>query len=120
MDSITSLGSLGLGGDSADLYPPVGGSSDHVETSPQLVHQSNRTAIYRLHDTGIKVILDRSAYDDQLIRQLLHEKHVSNFLPQSCRKRQVIDVTSFDRRPALSFKWIEKAEKCIPYYAYFF
>ena len=105
MDHQLSLGSLGLGGPSTRSITFFGASSDPAQTSPQLVYQSNGTAIYRLHDKGFKVILDRNSSNEQTIRKLLHEQNVSNFLPSSCRKRQVTDVTSFNRRPALSFKW---------------
>jgi len=75
--------------------------------NPRLVYQSVTTAVYQLplEDKGIKVILDRNSSDEQIIRKLLHEQYVSNFLPSSCRKRRVIDITSFERQPALTFKW---------------
>jgi len=105
MDHQLSLGSLGLGGASTRSDTSFGSSSDPSQTSPQLVYESNGTAIYRLHDKGFKVILDPNLSNEQIIRKLLHEQNVSNFLPSSCRKRQVTNVTSFNRRTALSFKW---------------
>ena len=73
--------------------------------APQLTHQSNGTAIYRLNDIGYKVILDPAPSEEQTPRLLQHEKNISQFLPTSCHKRQVIDVTTFNDRAALSFKW---------------
>ena len=75
------------------------------ERTPQLVYQSVTTAIYRLQETGFKVILDRNSSEEQIIRKLLQEQNISSFLPSSCRKRQVTDITSYNRRPALIFKW---------------
>ena len=107
MDKLSSLGSLelGIGGPS----PPPGSSHTTAEsqlpqTAPQLVYQSSSTAIYRLHDIGYKVILAPNPSEEHVLK-LLHERDISQFLPWSCRKRQVNDVTSFNKRPALRFKW---------------
>ena len=112
MDHLLSIGSLGLGEPSLRSNTAFGAQLEPVQTTPQLVHQSSgtassRTAIYRLpDDTGLKVIVeDPNLSEEQILLKILHEQDISNFLPPSCRKRQVIDVTSFDRRPALSFKW---------------
>lgn len=115
MDQL-SLGSLGLGGgppapsrggggpggDGGDLL--VLAAAPPQQNTPQLVHRSGHTAIYRLYDTGFKVVLHPNP-GEELILKLLHEQNISQFLPWSCRKRQVTDVTTFDKRPALSFKW---------------
>ena len=99
MDKQLSLNSLELG----ESPSRSGGSVGATSTSPhsQLVHRSAGTAIYRQYHIGFKVLLDPDAASERL----LNEHTVSNFLPPSCRKRQVIDVTSFDRQPALRFDW---------------
>ena len=103
--SMLSLESLGLGG------PSWGDASfsetlDSVQTSPQLVHQGISTAVYRVHDKGFKVILQPQPTEES-VHRLLNEKRISDFLPSTCRKRRVIDITSFNRQPALSFKWVD-------------
>lgn len=92
-----SLGSLGLGLVVSSPSPPPASSS------PQLIHQSETKAIYRLYDTGYKVLLSPDPSAD--FAKLVHEQNISNFLPLSCRKRKVIDVTTFNERPALRFQW---------------
>ena len=72
--------------------------------APELVHQSDRTLVYRLKDKGFKVPIDPSPLEEQ-IERLAHEQYVSKFLPSTCRKRNVVEVSSFDGRPALCFQW---------------
>ena len=90
-------GSLGLGLVVSSPSPPPASSS------PQLIHQSETKAIYRLYDPGYKVLLSPDPSDE--FAKLVHEQNISNFLPLSCRKRKVIDVTTFTERPALRFQW---------------
>ncbi len=75
-----------------------------IQTSPLLVHRSINTVIYRLNDTGFKVILLPNLEEN--IVKLEHEKKISFFLPSTCHKRQAVDVTSFNGLPALVFKWV--------------
>ena len=84
---------------------PLSPSTARSDDSPQLIYQSDRTAIYRLRDAGFKVIIEPNPSDERHLK-LLHEQHVSNLLPASCRRREVADITSFDRRPSLKFKWV--------------
>lgn len=107
MDHLSSLNALSL----ESGRPPrsnnnafLDSSSDLSLAAPQLVYQSNRTAIYRLNDTGFKVILDPDPSEEPILK-MIHEQNISNYLPASCRKRHVIDVSSFNRRPALRFEW---------------
>lgn len=71
---------------------------------PTLIYQSPTTAVYRLEDVGIKVLLGENPTEEQILR-LVHEQNVSNFMPSSCRKRQVIDVKGFKGDPAIHFTW---------------
>lgn len=75
-----------------------------TQTAPLLVHHKNNTMIYRLNDTGFKVILLPNLEDN--IARLEHEKKISNFLPSACHKKQAVDVTSFNGLPSLVFKWV--------------
>lgn len=68
------------------------------------MHKSNNTAIYRLYDTGFKVVLHPNPGEEHMSK-LRNEQEISQFLPWSCRKRQALGVTTFEDRPALSFKW---------------
>ena len=96
---IPSFDALGLG-PPRSTEPNAGASSN----TPQLVHQSDSTAIYRLHDIGYKVVVAQNPPEDQILK-LLHEQNICNILPPSCRKRQVTDVSTFNNRPALTFRW---------------
>ena len=122
MDQLASLGSLGLGGSGGvggggGRGPPrrvsspgsLASAGAPPQTTPQLVHQSDRTAIYRLYDTGFKVKLltastNPNNNEEQMLK-LLHEQNISNFLPLTCRKRQVTEVTTFNNMPALKYQW---------------
>ncbi len=121
MDQLASLGSLGLGGGGVGggggggrpfrrvSSPSIGSAGSPPQTTPQLVHQSDRTAIYRLYDTGYKVNLlttpaNHNNNKEQMLK-LLHEQNVSTFLPLTCRKRQVTEVTTFNNMPALRYQW---------------
>ena len=75
-------------------------------TSPHLVRQSERTAVYRRHNQGFKVVRNPQPTEEEVLR-IFREQQISDFLPPSCRKRRVIDVTSFERRTALHFEWEE-------------
>ena len=79
-------------------------SSDNVNEGPELVYQSNNTAIYRLNDKGIKAIVDPNPSEEQIL-QLVHEHNISQFLPPTCRKRNVLDVKGFRGDPAITFQW---------------
>ncbi|KAL7542862.1 hypothetical protein ACHAXR_012160 [Thalassiosira sp. AJA248-18] len=104
-EQLSKLKWLGL-----DFTSDVATSSSEVASAPralsletprpQLIYQSNTTAIYRLYDVGYKVILDENNS-----HRLVQEQNISNFLPPSVHKRHVTDVTRFINRPALSFKW---------------
>lgn len=74
------------------------------EGEPQLVYQSNNTAIYRVHDKGIKVIVSPNPSEEQIL-QLVHELNISKFLPAGARKRRVLDVKGFKGDPAIYFQW---------------
>jgi hypothetical protein len=79
-------------------------------TSPQLVHQSSRTSIYRFQDKGFKILLGENLGDPQphqwQISQLQHEQNVSLSLPFHCRRREVLNIRPFNGHPiALYFKW---------------
>jgi len=74
------------------------------ETTPQLVYQNNSIAIYRLKDTGIKVIVCPNPSEEQLLK-MVHEHSISKFLPSTCRKRHVMDVKGFKGDPAVFFQW---------------
>ena len=78
-------------------------SSDTTGT-PQLVYQSNSTAIYRLKDKGIKVLVDPNPSEEHICK-LLHEHNISQLLPPTCRKRHVLDVKGFKGDPAIYFQW---------------
>jgi len=103
--SPSSLSALGIidGVSEEEILVPQ--TTQTTPTAPQLTHQSNGTAIYRLNDIGYKVILDPTPSEEQTAKLLQHEKNISQFLPTACHKRQVIDVTTFNDRTALSFKW---------------
>lgn len=104
MDPLSPRASLGL-----ELSPsPLEFDNLELEpthTAPLLVYQNNGTVVYRLNDTGFKVILSPNLQENTI--RLEHEKQISNFLPPStCHKRQAVDVTSFNGLPALVFKWV--------------
>jgi len=108
MDPLTSLGSLGLEGGHGELASfgtPEILPEDIGHTVPQLIHRGSSVAIYRLYESGFKVLLTPNPQEEDILK-LLHEQNISQFLPVSCRKRQVTDVTSFNKLPALSFKWV--------------
>jgi len=86
------------------LYSRASFDVEPIQMAPLLVHHKNNTMIYRLNDTGFKVILLPNMEEN--IRRLEHEKKVSNFLPSACPKKQAVDVTSFNGLPALVFKWV--------------
>ena len=102
--SRSTMDHLSLGRSSPDLLA-IGNGGGNDDEAPQLVYQGERAAVYRLRDKGFKVIVDPSPSDEQILR-LVHEQHISNFLPSSCRKKNVIEVSSFNGRPALCFKWV--------------
>lgn len=106
MDHLSSRDSLGL--EFCPSFSPLEFDrepSNSIQTAPLLVHQSNSTVIYRLNDTGFKVIYLPNLPEENIIR-LEHEKTISSFLPSNCHKRQAVDVTSFNGLPALVFKWV--------------
>lgn len=78
-------------------------SSASLPSSPYLHHESNTTAIHRINDIGIKVLHNLSVEEHN--RRLLHEHHISSFLPPSCSKRMTLDVKIFSGRPSLFFTW---------------
>mmetsp|Transcript_33642 Transcript_33642/g.70753 ORF Transcript_33642/g.70753 Transcript_33642/m.70753 type:complete len:365 (-) Transcript_33642:52-1146(-) len=79
------------------------GAADNGTTS-QLVYQNNSIAIYRLKDTGIKVLAAPNPSEEQLLK-MVHEHNISKFLPSTCRKRHVMDVKGFKGDPAIFFQW---------------
>ncbi len=91
--------------------PSSNSKDDEDSGPPQLVFKSNNgTLIYRSagETVGIKVIHDTSSSnisEEQTMQKLLHEETISKLLPPECNKRQVIEVGSFNERPALYFKW---------------
>ena len=88
----------------AEATAEVGDNFRNDVATPQLVYQSNVTAVYRLQDKGIKVLVSPNVTEEQILR-LVHEQDISKFLPSSCRKRHVIDVKGFKGDPAIHFKW---------------
>lgn len=72
---------------------------------PTLVYQSTTTAVYRHVDIGIKVLLVEHPTEEHILR-LVHEQNVSNYMPPTCQKRQVIDVKGFNGDPAIHFAWV--------------
>ena len=70
---------------------------------PQLIYHSANTTIYSLNDIGYKVL--NNCPSDEAFIKLTHEQNMSQSLPASCNTRQVMDVTNFNYRPALTFKW---------------
>lgn len=109
-DALEALDASGGRHGGVVLCDITGGASSSAPSSsssgeaPLLICQSATTAIYRHYDTGYKVLLDPNPSEERILR-LLHEQKVSNCLPPTCRGRRVLDVTSYQRRPALSFKW---------------
>jgi len=81
---------------------PAGATST---TQPTLIYQSASTAVYRLEDIGIKVLLGENPTEERIL-QFLHEQNVSTYLPPTCQKRQVIDVKGFKGDPAIHFVWV--------------
>ena len=79
--------------------------SGSTSAQPILIHQSASTAVYRLDDIGIKVLLGENPTEDQIL-QLVHEQNVSTYLPPTCQRRQVIDVKGFKGDPAIHFSWV--------------
>lgn len=102
--NLSRLGHQASEGVSAAATDQSGGDdASGAERTPQLVYQSNSTAIYRLgSDVGVKVTLNPS--EDHVL-QLVHEHNVSKFLPPGCRKRHVLDVKGFKGDPAIYFRW---------------
>lgn len=82
---------------------PAGSSPPPAQ--PILVYQSTTTAVYRLVDIGIKVLLVEHPTEQHILR-LVHEQNVSNYMPPTCQKRQVIDVKGFNGDPAIHFTWV--------------
>ena len=114
----TSLDELSLPSldDSLGVAAPGGGgdhlAGDPTRATPRLVRRGRRTAIYRLRDTGFKVVLADAGpvpSEEERLLALLHEQRISRYLPASCRRRRALDVTSLDRRPALSYAWVPGA-----------
>lgn len=83
------------------LSPPSGSTTS---TQPTLIYQSASTAVYRLEDIGIKVLLENIT--EERIFQFVHEQNVSRYLPSTCQKRRVIDVKGFKGDPAIHFAWV--------------
>lgn len=96
----TSTGSSSIDDDSGDATD----TATAGESTPQLVYQSNSTAIYRLKDKGIKVLVATNPSEEQIL-QLVHEHNISKFLNPTCRKRHVLDVKGFKGDPAIYFQW---------------
>ncbi len=86
-------------------YRSSPGGSPPPPAQPTLVYQSPTTAVYRHVDIGIKVLLVEHPTEQHILR-LVHEQNVSNYMPPTCQKRQVIDVKGFNGDPAIHFAWV--------------
>lgn len=101
------LSSLALSPRNDEPGGAAAAAATDVEESLQLVHHSSGTIIYRLEDTGIKLLVDPNPTPGDILKLLMHERNISIFLPTSCRKRNVFDVKGFRGYTAAHFKWVK-------------
>ena len=94
-------------------------ATNNDDAPPQLVvSKPNGTHIYRSaragNTVGIKVLnqndrlhqaAENTYSSNQSLKKLAHEEAVFKLLPSHVKKRQVIEVSSFNGSPALYFKW---------------
>jgi len=71
-----------------------------------IVHQGHKSIIHRNQDDrGVKVLVDKNRPIDEQFHRLSHELAVSQHLPFSCHKREVINVICRNGKPAMTFQW---------------
>lgn len=71
-----------------------------------IVYQGPKSIIYRNQDgRGVKVLVDQNRPIEEQFHRLSHELVVSQHLPFSCHKREVIDVSCRNGKPAMTFQW---------------